>query len=31
MNHAKQLATLTVNFFGRETPVEISFSDIKKI
>lgn len=31
MNHAKQVATLSVNFFGRETPVEISFSDIKKI
>ena len=31
MNHAKQVATLNVNFFGRETPVEISFGDIKKI
>ncbi|MCR4611028.1 MAG: transcription termination/antitermination protein NusG [Lachnospiraceae bacterium] len=30
MNQAKQVATLNVNFFGRETPVEISFSDIKK-
>ncbi len=31
MNHAKEVATLNVNFMGRETPVEISFSDIKKV
>ncbi len=30
MNQAKEMATITVNFFGRETPVEISYSDIKK-
>lgn len=31
VNTAKQCVTINVDMFGRETPVEISFSDIKKI
>ena len=31
VNEAKQCVTINVDMFGRETPVEISFSDIKKI
>lgn len=31
MNHNKQSVTINVDIFGRETPVEISFTDIKKI
>lgn len=31
MNHKKQSATINVELFGRETPVEISFTDIKKL
>ena len=31
MNHAKQIVTINVDMFGRETPVEISFTDIKKM
>lgn len=31
MNNTKQVATINVDFFGRETPVEISFTDIKKM
>ena len=30
MNPNKQVVTITVNLFGRETPVEVSFADIKK-
>lgn len=29
MNHSKQIVTINVELFGRETPVEISFADIK--
>ncbi|MDY3917953.1 MAG: transcription termination/antitermination protein NusG [Candidatus Limivivens sp.] len=31
MNHSKQTATINVELFGRETPVEISFTEIKKM
>lgn len=31
MNLGKQLVTINVDLFGRETPVEISFTDIKKM
>ena len=31
MNHSKQTAIINVELFGRETPVEISFTDIKKM
>lgn len=31
MNHNKQSVTINVELFGRETPVEISFTDIKKM
>ena len=31
MNHSKQMVTINVELFGRETPVEISFTDIKKM
>lgn len=31
MNEGKQIVTINVDLFGRETPVEISFSDIKKM
>ena len=30
INKAKQVVTINVELFGRETPVEISFADIKK-
>lgn len=30
VNAQKQTVTISVNLFGRETPVEISFTDIKK-
>ena len=30
MNHNKQVVTINVDLFGRETPVEVSFADIKK-
>lgn len=30
MNQSKQSVTINVDLFGRETPVEISFADIKK-
>ena len=30
MNHNKQIVTINVELFGRETPVEISFADVKK-
>ena len=31
MNHGKQIVTINVDVFGRETPVEISFEDVKKL
>lgn len=31
MNQSKQSVTINVDLFGRETPVEISFADIKKL
>lgn len=31
INHHKQSVTIDVDLFGRETPVEISFADIKKL
>ncbi|MFG6384539.1 MAG: transcription termination/antitermination protein NusG [Lachnospiraceae bacterium] len=31
MNHGKQMVTINVDMFGRETPVEISFTDIRKL
>ena len=30
MNESKQTVTITVEMFGRETPVEIGFSEVKK-
>ncbi|RDU21835.1 transcription termination/antitermination protein NusG [Anaerosacchariphilus polymeriproducens] len=30
MNHGKQTVTINVELFGRETPVEISFTEVKK-
>ena len=29
MNHSKQIVTINVEVFGRESPVEISFADVK--
>ena len=31
MNHGKQTVIINVDLFGRETPVEISFSEVKKM
>jgi len=31
MNHSKQSLTINVELFGRETPVEISFTEVKKV
>ena len=31
VDEGKQVVTINVELFGRETPVEISFSDIKKM
>lgn len=31
INHQKQIVTINIDMFGRETPVEISFTDIKKV
>ena len=31
INHSKQIVTINVDLFGRETPVEISFADVKKM
>ena len=31
MDNGKQICTINVDLFGRETPVEISFSDVKKM
>ena len=30
MNYHKQTVTINVELFGRETPVEVSFADVKK-
>jgi transcriptional antiterminator NusG len=30
MNHHKQTVTINVDLFGRETPVEVNFADVKK-
>ena len=30
INHSKQIVTINVDLFGRETPVEISFAEVKK-
>lgn len=30
INEAKQIVTINVELFGRETPVEISFAEVKK-
>lgn len=31
INHNKQMVTINVDLFGRETPVEISFLEVKKM
>ena len=31
MNHGKQTVTINVELFGRETPVEVSFAEVKKM
>ena len=31
INHGKQIVTINVDLFGRETPVEISFAEVKKM
>lgn len=31
MNHSKHIVTINVELFGRETPVEISFAEVKKM
>lgn len=31
MNHHRQTVTINVDLFGRETPVEISFTEVKKM
>ncbi len=31
MNNSKQIVTINVDMFGRETPVEISFAEVKKL
>ena len=31
INHGKQIVTINVGLFGRETPVEISFAEVKKM
>lgn len=31
MNHSKQILTINVEMFGRETSVEIGFADVKKV
>lgn len=31
IDHHKQIVTINVDMFGRETPVEISFADVKKM
>ena len=31
MDYSKQTATINVELFGRETPVEISFAEVRRI
>ena len=31
INEAKQIVTISVELFGRETPVEISFAEVKSL
>lgn len=31
INESKQIVTINVELFGRETPVEISFAEVKKM
>ena len=31
MNHNKQVLTIHVELFGRETPVEVNFADVRKV
>ena len=31
INPSKQSVTITVDMFGRETPVELSFTEVKKL
>lgn len=31
LNHAKQIVTINIELFGRETPVEINFTEVKKV
>jgi transcriptional antiterminator NusG len=31
MNHSKQIVTINVELFGRETPVEISFTEVSRM
>ena len=31
INEHKQMVTISVDMFGRETPVEISFTEVKKV
>jgi transcriptional antiterminator NusG len=31
MDRNKQTATINVELFGRETPVEISFAEVRKV
>ncbi len=31
INHEKQIVTINVDMFGRETPVELSFTEVKKM
>lgn len=31
INHSKQIITINVELFGRETPVEIGFTEVKKM
>ena len=31
LDHGKQTATINVELFGRETPVEISFAEVRKL
>ncbi len=31
INHGKQMVTINVELFGRETPTEISFTDIRRL
>ena len=31
LDYSKQTATINVELFGRETPVEISFAEVRKL